>query len=96
MLDEVRPGIDAYEWFAASSHSHEPQRGIVKYRIVMLPDRDILPEERRPLLEALDERLEAALLIAARGSDRSLLPAFCPQRMRATRSLNTMKARRCR
>ena len=45
MLDQVRPGIAAYEWFAVSSHSHEPQRGIVKYRIVMLPDRDILPEE---------------------------------------------------
>jgi Primase C terminal 2 (PriCT-2) len=60
-LDDIRSGIDQYEWFAASSHWHEPQRGVIKYRIVMLPDRDIQPEEWNPLLEALDERLQAAL-----------------------------------
>jgi Family of unknown function (DUF5906)/Primase C terminal 2 (PriCT-2) len=60
-LDEIRSGIDEYEWCAASSHSHEPQRGVIKYRIVILPDRDILPEEWKPLLEALDESLHGAL-----------------------------------
>jgi hypothetical protein len=60
-LDEIRPGIDPYEYCAASSHWHEPQRGVVKYRIVMLPDRDILPEEWKALLEALDELLQGAL-----------------------------------
>ncbi len=60
-LDDIRSGIDEYEWCAASSHWHEPQRGVTKYRVVILPDRDILPDEHEPLLEALDERLRGAL-----------------------------------
>ena len=60
-LDEVRPAIDGYEWCAASSHWHEPQRGVIKYRVVILPDRDIQCEEHEPLLEALDESLRGAL-----------------------------------
>jgi Family of unknown function (DUF5906)/Primase C terminal 2 (PriCT-2) len=60
-LDEIRSGIDEYEWCAASSHWHEPQRGVIKYRVVMLPDRDIQPAEYEPLLEAIDEQLHGAL-----------------------------------
>ncbi len=60
-LDDIRSGIDEYEWCAASSHWHEPQRGVTKYRIVILPDRDIQLEEYEPLLEALDDRLGGAL-----------------------------------
>ena len=60
-LDEVRAAIDKYEWCAASSHWHELRRGVIKYRVVILPDRDILPDEHEPLLEALDELLEGAL-----------------------------------
>ena len=40
-LDQIRSGIDDYEWCAASSHWHDPEHGIIKYRIVILPDRDI-------------------------------------------------------
>jgi hypothetical protein len=61
MLDEIRSRIDAYEWFAASSHWHEPQRGVIKYRVVMLPDRDIRADEHKPVLEAIDEQLHGAL-----------------------------------
>ena len=60
-LDDIRSGIDEYEWCAASSHWHEPQRGVIKYRIVILPDRDIRPDEHEPLLEALDELLHRSL-----------------------------------
>ncbi|MDQ6701682.1 MAG: DUF5906 domain-containing protein [Pseudomonadota bacterium] len=60
-LDEVRSGIDAYEWCAASSHWHEPQRGVNKYRIIVLPDRDIQPEEWEALLEAIDDLLHGAM-----------------------------------
>jgi P4 family phage/plasmid primase-like protien len=56
-LDDIRSGIDEYEWCAASSHWHEPQGGVIKYRVVILPDRDLLREEYEALLEALDERL---------------------------------------
>jgi hypothetical protein len=55
-LDGVRKGIDQYEWVANSSHSHDPANGIVKYRIVMLPNRDILPDEHEAVLEALFRR----------------------------------------
>jgi hypothetical protein len=60
-LDTIRSSINPYEWCAASSHCHEPQRGVIKYRVVMLPDRDIQPEEHEPVLEALDELLHGAL-----------------------------------
>lgn len=60
-LEELRASIDQYEWIAASSHWHQPQRGVIKYRIVMLPDRDIYPAEWNFLLEALDELLGGAL-----------------------------------
>jgi hypothetical protein len=60
-LDQIRLGINGYEWVTASSHWHDPQRGVIKYRIVILPDRDIQREEYEPLLEALDERLHGAL-----------------------------------
>ena len=60
-LDQIRSGIDDYEWCATSSHWHEPRRGVFKYRITILPDRDILPDEYEPLLEALDERLGGIL-----------------------------------
>ena len=60
-LDQIRSNIEAFEWVAVSSHSQEPGRGIIKYRIVILPDRDIQRGEWKPLLEALDERLLGAL-----------------------------------
>ena len=60
-LDQIRPAIDEYEWCAVSSHWHEPQRDVIKYRVVIPPDRDIRREEWEPILEALDERLRGAL-----------------------------------
>jgi uncharacterized protein (DUF927 family) len=60
-LDQICAGIAEYEWVAPSSHWHEPRRGVIKYRIVILPDRDIQRDEWTPLLEALDERLGGVL-----------------------------------
>jgi hypothetical protein len=60
-LDDIRSGIDEYEWCAASSHWHEPGRGVIKYRITILPDRDIRQDEWKPMLEGLDESLLGAL-----------------------------------
>ena len=56
-LEDIRSPIDCYEWVAASSHWHEPRRGVVKYRVVIFPDRDILQAEHEPVLLALDELL---------------------------------------
>ena len=77
-LDEVRPAIDKFEWCAASSHWHEPRRDVIKYRVVILPDRDILPDEHEPLLEALDERLGGALDRSAWQWSQSFYLPSCP------------------
>lgn len=82
-LDEIRGGINEFEWCAASSHWHEPERGVNKYRIVILPDRDILPEEYAPILEALDERLGGVTdRNAWQWSQAFYLPS-CPQESEA-------------
>jgi hypothetical protein len=77
-LDHIRAGIETYEWIAASSHSHGPQRGIIKYRITILPDRDILPDEWKPLLEALDELLRGALDRGAWPLSQAFYLPSCP------------------
>lgn len=64
-IEQLRPKIERYEWFAHSTHSHNPVHGLVKIRIVVLPDRDILPDEYPLVLEALDESLGGILDRAA-------------------------------
>ena len=60
-LEQIRLAINHCEWCAASSHWHEPRRGVIKYRITMLPDRNIQHDEYEPILGALDELLDGAL-----------------------------------
>lgn len=60
-LAEIEAHIGPFEWVASSSHSHDPGIGLNKYRVTMLPDRDIQPEEHRPVLEALDALLNGCL-----------------------------------
>ena len=50
-----------------------------KYRVVILPDRDILPDEHEPLLEALDERLEGALDRGAWAWSQAFYLPSCPE-----------------
>lgn len=77
-LDTIRPAIDGYEWFATSTHWHEPVRGVIKYRITIFTDRDILRHEYQPLLEALDERLGGALDRAAWAWSQAFYRPSCP------------------
>jgi hypothetical protein len=77
-LDQIRAGIDAYEWVEASSHWHEPQRGVIKYRITALPDRAVQREEYEPLLEALNELLGGALDRGAWPWSQSFYLPSCP------------------
>ncbi|RYE44353.1 MAG: hypothetical protein EOP21_07230, partial [Hyphomicrobiales bacterium] len=70
-LDAIRSIIAKFEWIANSTHWHEPGIGAVKYRVTMLPDRDFLPDEQEPLLEALDELLGGCLDRAAWPDDDS-------------------------
>jgi putative DNA primase/helicase len=58
---DICPLIAKFEYVAASSHGHDPARGIVKYRITFLLDRVIKEEEYDPLLETLDDWLGSCL-----------------------------------
>jgi putative DNA primase/helicase len=77
-LDAIRSGIDGFEWIAASSHWHEPQRGVIKYRVTLLPDRDIRPDEHEPILEALDQLLNGALDRGAWQWSQAFFLPSCP------------------
>lgn len=60
-LSDLALALQHCEWIATSSHSHVPADGVVKYRLTVLPDRDILPDEHELVLEALDEQLSGCL-----------------------------------
>ena len=77
-LDQTRLAIEEYEWCAASSHGHEPRRGVIKYRITILPDRDILPDEWKPLLEGLNNRLGGVLDRGAWQLSQAFYLPSCP------------------
>ena len=78
---DIRNLIDQFEYVAASTHSHDPARALVKYRITLLPDRDIERGEYRALLEALDALLGGILDRGAWGwSQMFYLPSCPPER----------------
>ena len=92
-LSDIRSGINEYEWCAASSHWHEPQRGVIKYRVVMLPDRDIQPAEYEPLLEALDDRLHGALDRGAWQWSQAFYLPSCPVENQSRRVFRAQRRR---
>jgi len=77
-LSDIAPAIQDCEWVATSSHSHVPAEGVVKYRLTVLSDRDILPDEHALVLEALDERLGGCLDRAAWPLSQAFYLPSCP------------------
>lgn len=77
-LEDIRKKIVEFEWIATSSHWHEPSRGVHKYRLIFVPDRDIQPDEHHPLLEALDERLGGIMDRAAWALSQAFYLPSCP------------------
>ena len=77
-LDDLRPAIGQYEWVANSTHGHEPHRGVVKYRITMLPDRDVQPHEHEAILEGLNEIMGGVLDRAAWSWSQAFYLPSCP------------------
>ena len=80
MIQEIWSRIAQYEWFAVSSHGHDIGQGIVKYRIVMLPDRDIFRNEYRKILEAIDVVLGGILDRGAWQWSQAFFLPSCPER----------------
>lgn len=77
-FDTIRVKIAKFEWIANSTHWHEPSVGALKYRVTMLPDRNILPDEHKPVLEALDELLGGCLDRAAWPLSQAFYLPSCP------------------
>ena len=77
-LDSIRAAISEYEWFANSTHWHEPARGVIKYRVTILTDRDVLRNEYAAVLEALDDRLSHSLDRAAWAWSQAFYRPSCP------------------
>ena len=77
-IDVTGPLIGDFEWIANSTHWHEPGIGAIKYRISILPDRDILPDEHKPVLEALDEQLGGCLDRDAWPLSQAFYAPSCP------------------
>lgn len=80
-VEEVALRLRNYEFFAVSTHLHNPKAGIVKYRVVLLPNRDITnAEDYRLLLEGLDHHLNGVLdRNAWQFSQAFYLPSCQPQ-----------------
>ncbi len=78
-IDQIKPRLAQYEWFAASSHGHNPSQGIIKYRIVILPDRDILEKDHLSLLTSLDTVLGGILDRGAWQWSQAFYLPSCPQ-----------------
>lgn len=80
-IGDLRTKINDLEWIAASSHSHESFPGLSKYRVTILPDRDIQPDEHRPVLEALDDLLGGCLDRGAWPLSQAFYLPSCPAKV---------------
>lgn len=78
-IDAIAPLISGYEWISVSSHCHEPKRGVIKYRIVILPDRDITQEEYRLILDALNQQLGGIIDQGALQWSQAFFLPSCPE-----------------
>jgi len=78
-LDEIRAAIDEFEYVAVSTHWHEPHRGVIKYRVIILQDRDISEREYKALLEALDKILGKVLDRGAWQWSQAFFLPSCPE-----------------
>jgi putative DNA primase/helicase len=77
-FDELRPNIWNYAWAAHSSHWHEPQRGIIKYRIVFPLARPCSSDEWPQVWEGLNILLRGHCDTACRDVSRLYYLPSCP------------------
>lgn len=82
-LAQLRPVLDAFEFVASSSHSHDPGSGVIKYRVTILVDRDIQQAEYLPILEELDARLGGCLDRNAWAWSQAFYLPSCPAHLAA-------------
>lgn len=78
-IEHVRSTLAEYEWIATSTHSHDPKQGIIKYRVTILPDRDIQPSEHKEVLESLDALLGGILDRGAWQLSQAFYLPSCPK-----------------
>ncbi|AEI78622.1 phage/plasmid primase, P4 family [Cupriavidus necator N-1] len=77
-LEELRPRVQSYAWTAYSSHWHEPQQGVVKYRIVFPLTRPCTLAEWPQVWEGLNVLLGGHCDRACRDAARLYYLPSCP------------------
>ncbi|MDC7710055.1 phage/plasmid primase, P4 family [Vogesella indigofera] len=78
LLDDLRPSILGFTWVAHSSHWHEPQKDVIKYRIVFPLSRPCTPEEWSQVWEGLNTLLDGHCDIACKDVSRLYYLPSCP------------------
>jgi hypothetical protein len=77
-LNDLRFAIDSYWWFAYSTHSHDPENGKFKFRLVIPFCRDISPVEWPHVWQGCNELLGGVLDPATKDISRLVYLPSCP------------------
>lgn len=80
VIDQLPTLLSEFEWIATSTHSHDPKNGFIKYRITLLPDRDIQNNEYKTILEYIDTLLGGILDKNAWQLSQAFYLPSCPEK----------------
>lgn len=78
-LNDLRPTLDPYIWAAYSTHSHDPENGKFKFRIVMPFCRDVTPSEWSQVWDGCNALLGGVIDIQAKDISRMVFTPRCPE-----------------
>jgi hypothetical protein len=78
-LDDLRTTIDAYWWIAYSTHSHDPENGKFKFRLVLPFLRDVIPDEWPHVWQGCNVLLGGVLDPATKDISRLVYLPSCPE-----------------
>lgn len=78
LLDDLRPKIQGFAWAAHSSHWHEPDNGVIKYRVVFPLSRPCMQEEWPQVWEGLNALLGGHCDTACKDASRLYYLPSCP------------------
>jgi putative DNA primase/helicase len=82
-LDDLRTAIEPYWWDAYSTHSHDPENGKFKFRLVMPFCRDVSPSEWQQVWCGFNVLLDGALDPNTKDISRLVYLPSCPEEKKA-------------
>lgn len=77
-LDDLRSAINPYQWIAYSTHSHDPENGKYKFRVVIPFSRDVSQQEWPHVWRGCNVLLGGALDPATKDISRLVYLPSCP------------------